>query len=206
MIDDEIEVIKEKKRRRRNPLEPTAHELRYSASSQHQQYYIQKKGLEISPDLLVHYHIRAREAAAAAAKTWIRTNDYRPDDDLPLYSEEVDEVRYPCFYTDRKAAIRFLYFHIFCAPDKDVWHRKKLIPSIMHLLNIPKNSFTSIRTLLNDIVEAESFETYKKKTSGGRGALIHHGTIQAKLWVIALSFVEVLIHMASLTSNAAPNE
>ena len=206
MIDDEIEVSKEKKRRRRNPLEPTAHELRYSASSQHQQYYIQKKGLEISPDLLVHYHIRAREAAAAAAKTWIRTNDYRPDDDLPLYSEEVDEVRYPCFYTDRKAAIRFLYFHIFCAPDKDVWHRKKLIPSIMHLLNIPKNSFTSIRTLLNDIVEAESFETYKKNTSGGRGALIHHGTIQAKLWVIALIFVEVLIHMASLTSNAAPNE
>jgi hypothetical protein len=57
----------------------------------------------------------------------------------------------------------------------------KLIPSTCHLLNIPNNSHTSIRTLLWNIVETENFEEFKNKQGAGRIPLIIHVTIQADI-------------------------
>ena len=57
MIDD---VENCKKRRRSNPLEPNAHELRNAATSQHKQSYLVTKGLEESIELNISNHMRAR--------------------------------------------------------------------------------------------------------------------------------------------------
>jgi hypothetical protein len=187
-----MKVHEEVKRRKRNPLEPTAHEIRQSARSQLKEYWLEGKAVEVTPDLIASKHIRAKIGAAAAAKTWFRgSDDYNPDDNLHVKSltrnsEDADQVRYPSFYTDRKSAIRFLHYHIFCAPDPDDWHKMKLIPSTCHLLNIPNNSHTSIRTLLWNIVETENFEEFKNKQGAGRIPLIIHVTIQADIIYTAL--------------------
>jgi hypothetical protein len=87
---------------------------------------IKRKAVVVSPELIVSKHSRAR---VSAAKTWFCTDGYDPDDrdDLPLDSEVIDAVRHPCFYTDRKSAIRFLHFHIVTAPDTEDWYAMSLI-------------------------------------------------------------------------------
>ena len=93
------------------------------------QSWIKRKAVLVSPELIASKHIRARVSAVAAAKTRFCTDSYDPDDrdDLPLDSEEVNALRYPCFYTDRKSAIKFFYFNIFAAPGPEEWHAMNLI-------------------------------------------------------------------------------
>jgi hypothetical protein len=89
------------------------------------QSWIKRKAVLVSPELIASKHSRARVSAVAAAKTWFCTDGYDPNDDLPL--DSVDAVRHPCFYTDRKSAIRFLHFHIVTAPDTEDWYAMSLI-------------------------------------------------------------------------------
>jgi hypothetical protein len=67
MIDD-IENCK--KKRKTNPSEPNAHELRSAATSQHKQSYLVAKGLEESIEQKISNHIRARKAKAIRDQRW----------------------------------------------------------------------------------------------------------------------------------------
>ena len=83
MIDD-IENCK--KKRKTNPLEPNAHELRSAATSQHKQHYLVTKGREESIELKISNHMRARKAKAIRDQRWFELSTYRPENDLPLLS------------------------------------------------------------------------------------------------------------------------
>ena len=67
-----MKVHKEVKKRKSNPLEPTAHEIRQSARSQLKESWLDWQAVEVTPDLIASKRIRASVAAAAAAKTWFR--------------------------------------------------------------------------------------------------------------------------------------
>jgi hypothetical protein len=74
MIGYVMKVHKEVKKRKRNPLEPTAHDIRQSARSQLKESWLEGKAVVVSPVILATKHIRASAEAAGAAKTWFHTD------------------------------------------------------------------------------------------------------------------------------------
>ena len=61
------------------------------------------------------------------------------------------------------------------------WHDMNVVPSIMHILGIPKNSYSRVKNLILEILTSGREEARKEKEKVGRKALFIHGTVQANI-------------------------
>ena len=143
MIKNCEKVEEAKKRPRRSDLDtlqPNSRDEPYISSSQHENWFLGQRALLISPEAILSRHNRAK---SAASRSWHgRDNGSGIDDSLPLLAQVEEDDHYEGFYKDRTAAIKFLFLYIFGALDMLSWHDMNVVPSIMHILGIPKNSYS----------------------------------------------------------------
>ena len=78
-------------------------------------------------------------------------------------------------------AIKYLFISGFGSPPKESWKDMKLVSVIAHLLQIPKNSYTSVMNTLESIDEQS--ENYDGSRRAGRSkvASIQHRMEQADI-------------------------
>jgi hypothetical protein len=56
----------------------------------------------------------------------------------------------------------------------------------MHILGIPKNSYSRVKNLILEILTSGREEARKKKEKAGRKSLLIHGTVQANIIYTAI--------------------
>jgi hypothetical protein len=167
-----------KKRRSRDTLLPLANELRYQATSQHQNYFQSSRGVTVTNSKAVGLHYRSKNASEMSHEKQHYPIDFDIDGEIENHNK--------CSFKDRRIAIKYMFINVFGSPNIDSWHKMKLIPAISHLLNISQNSHTIVLNTLKMISAAEIEYDGKVSTGSGREALILHGTTQANIVCNAL--------------------
>ena len=174
-------VTPAEKKRNRNPLSLNWFDRRYAAKSQHGDYYQNQAGVVVTNEKAVRLHKHAKTSADFAR----RSIQYLHENSNNLELNGNDN-NYVGSFKDRRVAIKYLFMQVFGAPDEEDWHEMKLVPAISHLLNISKNSHTTVLNTLHKIVASDIEYLGKVSLGQGRVALIQHGTEQSTIVCNAL--------------------
>ena len=174
-------VTPAEKKRNRNPLSLNWFDRRYAAKSQHGDYYQNQAGVVVTNEKAVRLHKHAKTSADFAR----RSIQYLHENSNNLELNGNDN-NYVGSFKDRRVAIKYLFMQVFGALDEEDWHEMKLVPAISHLLNISKNSHTTVLNTLHKIVASDIEYLGKVSLGQGRVALIQHGTEQSTIVCNAL--------------------
>lgn len=155
-----------------------SHQKRHEGESQHKKYWNDYCGVEVTNEKVISKHYRSKLAGEQGR------NNQLFDENIP---SDINAVKYDGSLKDRRIAIKWMFINVFGAPSEELWHGMKLIPAISLLMNISRNSHTSILEILQKINEEDVFKYNGKASSGsGNAGLLHQGTEQANIVCNAL--------------------
>ena len=146
---------------------------RYKNPSSTKNYLLTTRAVEQSDTKAVTYHKRARNASSCS-------HPVIEDSTLNVATASFVPVSLADGMAEkRRAAIEYFYVNVYKSPD----HINSIVTPIMKLLCIPKNSYTSVKKILQDLkAEIENPDAYAEKKDGrGRKQLIQEFDAEAKL-------------------------
>jgi hypothetical protein len=142
-------TVTEKKKRSRDPLAHTVHELRCSEVSQVQKYYVKRQRTPQTVNFIANMSRRlaANSMAGVAARQPI---------ELPIENLAFDSPETSRFISQeqRRWAIYTVFYSCYDGIDKEFWAEKQVIVGIMNRLGIPRGSRNSVEKVLDNIVLA----------------------------------------------------
>ena len=177
LINDTAPSIK--KSRNRNTLLDSQQQKKYLKPTQKDGGWHISRAVDVAYRKTINNFTRAKTASIEAAKTWNGVRNIEHIGTFPVHEELIGN--YANHYIDRRICIKYLYIAIFGAPPQDMWHEMKLIPAISGILDIPVNSHTAVRAVLEEIVQNVPAYNGDINRGGGRKAMIEHGTVQADI-------------------------
>jgi hypothetical protein len=138
-------TVTEKKKRCRDPLAPTTHELRNSSVSQLEEHYAKSQRTPKTPNFMSNLSRRNTTNAMASVKA--RQPIEQPIQNLSFSSPEVAER---ISHEQRRLAIYSIFYSCYGGVDKDFWAEN----GVMNRLNILRGSRQSVEIVLDDILLA----------------------------------------------------
>jgi hypothetical protein len=128
----------------------TASEIRYSAPSQHEQYYLNKVGMWNSAETME----LKRKHAIKASNSVVRTIDQQIENSSNSALPPID----PKMVKLRQAGIEYLFRHGFSCPPRDLWHEMNLVRNISQRLMIPEGSYKSVVKVMEKCLKIDNGE------------------------------------------------
>jgi hypothetical protein len=150
---------------------------RYSAKTTDESYYLDSKGLEITPDLVKASATRINNLELHPIH--LKFNTSLKNEHAERLSKDMLEFR--------KGAILYLYVYVLGSPPSDEWGGLAgTLTDIINRLSLPKGSRTRIKEMLEARyrIEIENEETLIK--SSGRPRLIEESSDEAAIIILSL--------------------
>jgi hypothetical protein len=172
LLASAAKTVTEKKRRCRDPLAPSARELRYSEVSQVQDFYFNQQRSPKTPAF--EANVSRKNTMSSIAAVNARRPIEQPIQNLSFSSPDVVER---ISHEQRRLAIYSVFYSCYGGVDKEFWASNGVIVGIMNRLGIPRGSRQSVENVLDDILLARSEDrTYdpssKLKNCGRQRAII----------------------------------
>jgi hypothetical protein len=178
-------------KRNRNDLDFHVHDSRHSDNTVDRSYYA-KRQLWTSESKKERAHLHALNAVQAShTASEIQTADAvyefvdscEGDDDISISSSRASlssEMQ-----TKRREAICYLFSYIYGSPPREKWKRLNLVLDIMNRLNIPRESYSKVVHVLEDVLSQESeggiYDPQSRKRLSGRRSIIVDDTPEANI-------------------------